>query len=319
MIAFIVNPVSGNGRGRKVWNEIERVLRRREIGHAVRFTTGPGTAVAFAGEMLHSGQYSVIAAVGGDGTVHEVVNGLWSAARQAGNQEAAAAAETSKEATHIACRFAYIPAGSGNDFARGHGIPLQPLEALELILKEPAGSPIDLLHMNGRVAANSIGTGLDGQVALETNEAGYKKLLNKLRLGKLAYVLALVRVLFTYRPCDMKLLVDGSKTEKSRVWLIAVCNIPHYGGGMLICPSARPDDGKANICIVSGISRLKLLMLFPLVYSGKHVGHPAVSFLSGRSVEIESSRPHVAHMDGELARPERIRIETLPARVSVIK
>ncbi|WP_409343154.1 diacylglycerol/lipid kinase family protein [Paenibacillus sp. MBLB4367] len=311
MIVFIVNPVSGNGRGKKVWKEIERVLRQRSIGHAVRFTTGAGTAGALAGELLRTVRPAAVIAVGGDGTVHEIVNGLWGAARSGGADPAAAA--------DAAWRFGYIPAGSGNDFARGHGLPQEPLAALELILAGTSVIPIDLLLMEGRVAANSIGTGLDGQVALETNEAGYKKLLNRLRLGKLAYVLALVRVLLTYRPCDMRLLVDGRTTEKSRVWLIAVCNIPHYGGGMMINPAAKPDDGLAEVCIVSGISRLKLLLLFPLVYSGKHVGHPAVTFLSGRAIEIESSRPHVAHMDGELARPERMRIEVLPAQISVIK
>ncbi|WP_052339360.1 diacylglycerol/lipid kinase family protein [Gorillibacterium massiliense] len=105
MIGFIVNPVSGSGRGAKIWKVIDEELRNRDIPFRVRFTAGPGDAVRMAKEMATDAKITAVVAVSGDGTVNEVIQGLW---------------ETSLTNPTV---FGHIPAGSGNDFARGHGIP----------------------------------------------------------------------------------------------------------------------------------------------------------------------------------------------------
>lgn len=306
MLGFIVNPASGNGRGAKVWQEIQTILDQREISYEVRHTTHAGEALALAPAMIAERNVLTIVAVGGDGTVNEVVNGIY----------------LSDKSSSV--RFGLIPAGSGNDFARGYGIPSQPSAALDCILASEAVYDADLLQIGRRIAINSIGAGLDGKVAKVTNEARYKKWMNRLGFGMLAYVLSLVRVLCTYKPTEVWLSVDGNEYHMTNVWLIAVANIPYYGGGMMICPRAIPNDGLAEICVVSQIHRWQLLQVFPLVYKGKHVHHPAVHFYTGVKISIRSNFPLIVHTDGEISddihadKEAPLYIQVLPKSLQII-
>lgn len=315
MIGFVVNPVSGNGRGRKVWLQLEEVLRNREVAYIVRFTTGHRDAEQFAREWaISTSEVTIIVAVGGDGTVYEVANGIFSAI--ADHTATQASQATPAQATKP---LGHIPAGSGNDYARGHHIPSQPLLALEVILSHsPSIRCIDLIKMNSRIAVNSIGVGLDGRIARVTNEASYKKLFNQLKLGRLSYVLSLVGVLFTYRTCSATLSIDGKVFLASKVWFIATANIPFYGGGMQICPQANPEDGQAELCVVSDIHRAELLRVFPQVYKGTHIHHKAVTFYQGRTIEIKTERPLDIHMDGEMAGTTPVTLEVLHAILNII-
>ncbi|MEX1030166.1 MAG: YegS/Rv2252/BmrU family lipid kinase [Paenibacillaceae bacterium] len=324
MIGFVVNPASGNGRGRYVWRQLEEVLQNREVPYLVRFTTGRQDAEQFAMEWaIDSSEVTIIVAVGGDGTVHEVANGLYrvKAVAQATSVTSvnSATSATSANPALLNKPLGHIPAGSGNDYARGHQIPLQPLLALEVILSRTLNIRcIDLIKMNDRIAVNSIGVGFDGRIARVTNEASYKKLFNQLKLGRLSYVLSLVRVLLTYRTCSATLAIDGKRSSASKVWFIATANIPFYGGGMKICPQADPESGQAEICIVSSIHRIELLRVFPKVYKGTHIHHKAISFYQGRIIEIDAERPLDIHMDGEMAGTSPVTLEVLPAILSII-
>jgi diacylglycerol kinase (ATP) len=299
MLGFIVNPVSGNGRGTAVWRQLKEELGRRKIPFVVRMTSMEGEAKQLAVEVLQKEGVTKIVGVGGDGTVNEVVNGIHEA--------------------QVACMFGHVPAGSGNDFARGHNLPRDPIQALERILQGHENEEIDLLQINGMVAINSVGAGLDGQVAKTANRARYKRWLNALKLGVLSYFLAVVRVLLTYKPCTVTVTVDSRQETLQNVWLIAVANIPNYGGGMMICPGAVPDDGSADICVVSHANRWSLLRAFPLIYSGKHVHHPAVRFFRGKTIAIQSERPLVVHADGELAGVTPITVNVAKRRLTLSK
>jgi YegS/Rv2252/BmrU family lipid kinase len=316
MIGFIINPVSGNGRGRKVWATLEGQLQQNGRFYRAFYTTGPGDATRLAASLYTSGQYCAIVAVGGDGTVNEAAAGLWEA-------RSAESAPPTPLLTRQACAFGCIPAGSGNDFARGYGIPDAPEQALAVLLQaldaETAPEPMDLLRLGRKIAVSTISCGFDGQVAQTTNKAIYKKWLNALGLGKLAYVLSVVRVLFTYKPRNLTLVIDGKSYAFEAVWLVAAGNIPYYGGGMKICPDARPDDGLASLCVVHGIGRFHLLRVFPLVFKGRHVGHPAVQFFSGTRLEILPSAPLMVQADGEPVTAEQLVIEVIPAFLPVLK
>lgn len=299
MIGFIVNPVSGNGRGAKVWKQLHHVLEQRRVAHAVRFTTGPLDAARLARNWPgEDAGLTAIVAVGGDGTVHETANGLHKADR--------------------IVPLGYIPSGSGNDFARGLGIPADPLAALEVVLARPHSKRIDMIRSRERVSLCTAGAGFDASVALATNLAGYKKWLNRLRLGKLAYVLTMVRVLLRYRPAGASVTVDGTKRRFNRVWLITVANIPYFGGGMMICPDAVPDDGTAEVCVVSDLAKWKLLAIFHRVYKGTHAGHPAVHFLRGKHIRIEAEHPLDTHMEGEVLGTTPLELDMVPAAIPVI-
>ncbi len=327
MIGFVVNPASGNGRGRKVWQQLEAVLRNREVSYMVRFTRGRLDAEQFALEWARDSiEVTIIVAVGGDGTVYEVANGIYSASVYLetnritqSNQAAHPDPSYVPISTHCTKSLGHIPAGSGNDYARAHGIPSQPVFALEIVLSStPNIRCIDLIKMNDRIAVNSIGVGLDGRIARVTNEASYKRLLNRLKLGRLSYVLSLVRVLFTYRTSSTALSIDGEPILADKVWFIATANIPYYGGGMQICPLADPVSGQAELCIVSAIHRVELLRVFPQVYKGTHIHHKGVTFYRGRSIQIDAKEALDIHMDGEMAGTTPVTIEVLPAILSII-
>lgn len=298
MIGFVVNPVSGHGRGRSVWTRLQKTLDGRGIEYAVRFTAGPADAWAIAREWASDGRFSAVVAVGGDGTLHETANGLYEAGTDT--------------------PLGYIPSGSGNDFARGMGLPADPLAALEVVLARPRLRRIDVIRAPGRISLGAAGAGFDATVALATNASGSKRWLNRLRLGKLAYVLTMIRELIRYRPVRAAVTVDGRRHEFDRTWLITVANIPFFGGGMKICPAADPDDGLAEICIVSNLRKTALAAVFPRVYKGTHVTHPAVRFLKGKTIRIEAEAPLDAHMEGEPAGTTPLELEMAAAAMPVI-
>ncbi|MFS1513710.1 diacylglycerol kinase family protein [Chengkuizengella sp. SCS-71B] len=301
MIGFVVNPVSGNGRGLKVWHEIKHILNEKDINYVESFTNKAGSGTDCTLNLIDKYKPNIVVAVGGDGTVHEVINGIYQA--DVNNK----------------VHFGYIPSGSGNDYARGVNLPRHHLKALKIILNSNERKTIDLLKIDNEVAVCSIGAGLDGKIAQITNEAKYKKWLNGLRLGGFAYVISLFRVLFSFRTSDITLNIDGELKQLKNVWFITVSNFPYYGGGMLINPNASPTDGKAEICIVSNINHLELITLFPLVYLGKHARHKAVSFFSGEKIEYVPNHYLTTQADGETIAVNKYKIEVLAKHITVIK
>lgn len=295
MIWFVINRLSGNGKGKEIWREVEQALQKLGIEYGCRFTQRQGHAEDISRELAHRPGTSAVVAVGGDGTVHEVANGV------AGTE------------VPIGC----IPAGSGDDFARSLGYPLSWEGALERVLHLKSRL-IDAGSINGMLFAISAGIGFDGEVAKLTNRSWYKRWLNKMNAGRLSYVVTVLRLFVTYRPCDVSLNVDGVTSEHNNVWLMAIANMPYYGGGMKICPDARYDDGLLHICLVEGITRFELLRFFPRVYNGTHVMHPAVRMIAGRKIRVESSAPMTIHMDGEFGGETPAAIEAIPDRLRVI-
>lgn len=290
MYAFIVNPISGNGRGKRIWPRIEAELKRRGIVYSVNFTERKGHAMTLASKLVSHPGLQAIVAVGGDGTVHEVVNGL-----------------IDKNVP-----FGYIPSGSGNDFARAEGIPINPLKALKRIFQHRSYL-IDTAEINGRRMIGSLGIGFDGQVAQAVNLSQWKA-----RLGKLSYVWGFSHVLRHFQPQQVNVNIDGQTSTYDGVWLIAVTNIPNYGGGMKICPDARWDDGQLDICVVHGISRGKLLALFPSVFRGSHIRYSAVTMKRGKEIHVTSEKPMIVHADGEIIGETPLTIKISPQSLLII-
>ncbi|KRE98918.1 hypothetical protein ASG89_28560 [Paenibacillus sp. Soil766] len=305
-IGIIVNPLSGNGRGANIWGEIQTYLQENRISYLAKLTTQAGEATQHAIMLIQEHHVQRIIVIGGDGTVHEVAGGIWQL-------------QNSKSSSPV-CSLAVIPAGTGNDFAKAYGIPNHPLQALQIALHASNTVQIDLLHalQNHQVAVNSIGAGFDGMVAKITNDASYKKLLNRLGLGKLSYFISILRVFATYQPSTAWLEVDGSVTKLPNMWLAAVANIPFYGGAIQICPTATPTDGVADVVVIQSKSRFRLLPVLFTVYQGKHTEHPAVSFYKGKSISIRTEKPLLVQADGEFAGSTPLQIELIPAAITVI-
>lgn len=284
---FIINPVAKNGYSIKIWSKIEKVLQKHQFSYHSYFTEGPGDAVRYVDKTLTNAAETVfLIAVGGDGTIHEVVNGAYSFKNGI---------------------VGYIPAGSGNDFSRGFLIPRNPKKALQFILNGIAEKRRVAIADVGQFATNTakgvfvnnLGCGFDAKVVYEVNQSRTKKFFNRLGLGKLTYVYYLIKELFAYKPTDVTVHVDGKTSHFSRVWLVTVANHPYLGGGMKLLPDADPQDGQFNIIIVHDISRLKILTLFVSVFWGGHVGLKGVTILKGEQIQIENDSSVYQHADGE--------------------
>ncbi|OCT15700.1 hypothetical protein A8709_12830 [Paenibacillus pectinilyticus] len=303
MFGIIVNPLSGNGRGSNIWMEIKEYLHTHHIAYLAKITTKAGEAAQHAITLIQEHHVKRILVIGGDGTIHEAAGGIWQLHTEG-----------------VTCALAVIPAGTGNDFAKAYGIPTQPIKALQIALAATTTVQIDLLHaIHNQVAVNSIGAGFDGMVAKITNEASYKKFLNRFGLGGLSYFISILRVFVTYQPSTAWLEVDGTTYELPHMWLAAVANIPFYGGSIQICPTASPHDGLADVVVIQSKGRFRLLPVLFTVYQGKHTKHPAVSFYKGKNISIRTEKPLLVQADGEYAGSTPLHIELIPAALSVIR
>lgn len=295
LYCFIVNSVAGNGRAYKTWFQIEKILKEKNLHYCVHFTKKAKHATEIVQEHVSKKDADVIIVVGGDGTVHEVINGLVGSTIPLG----------------------IIPAGSGNDFCRAMDIPTRFDQALERIFKNEQ-TIIDIGCINTNYFVTVVGVGFDGQVAQTTNRSKYKKALNVIRLGGFSYIIGVLKVLSFYKPTNVDLKINKNKLTFSNVWLIAVANSPFYARGMLICPQAKSNDGVFDICIVQGISRWELLRIFPSVFKGKHITHPSIKMLKANEIEILSDSPMIAHGDGEIIAETPIKISVQPNTLNVL-
>ena len=289
LLFFIVNEKAANGRAQKVWKRVKKELEGKDINYRSFQTKYPKHAEELARQLysLHKNTMEAIIVVGGDGTLHEVVNGL---------------------VDYPTVKIGFIPAGSGNDFSRGFQTPKSPLEALSFTMKkkQSSGKRFDIgkVMVNGQrkkeYFVNNIGAGFDAEVCKLTNESKMKNYFNKIGLGSLAYVGSLIRLLFTYKLTNVNIEMDGKICRYEKVWFVTVSNQPFFGGGMKIAPKADPTDGCLDVTIVHNLSRLKLLFVFITVFFGKHTRFKEVVQHKGKRVSIKSDDNMLVHADGEL-------------------
>jgi diacylglycerol kinase (ATP) len=208
-----------------------------------------------------------------------------------------------------------VPAGTGNDLARGLGLPYDdPAAATDALVEalRRAPRPVDagmIRHGEMRTwFACVVSTGFDAIVNERANRMTRPK-------GPSRYTLAMVRELITFRPRSYTITVDGVRREQ-RAMLVSVANNSSLGGGMRIVPHAELSDGLLDVFIVHPLSRARLVAVFPKVFAGRHVDHPAVEFLTAREVRIEAD-DIVAYADGERIGQLPIDVEIVPGALSV--
>lgn len=210
------------------------------------------------------------------------------------------------------CVLGIVPAGRGNDLARALGIPLDPAKAIDVAIGA-APRRIDLGVFDGRYFAGVAAIGFDGEVARFVQERA------ALGRGPLVYPYAVVRTLLGFRPPRFRIEHDAG-VEEGLGMMAAVANSPCYGGGMQIAPDACLDDGLLDLVFVRSVGKLRLLGLFPRVYRGTHVGHPAVVVRQTRRVVVRVDRPSPIFGDGEPlaeAGPQGAEIGVRPAALLV--
>lgn len=272
---FIVNPAAGGGRKMEVIAEIEAFFQERKLDFEIVLTKAPKHATELAKKAANDG-YKTIVAVGGDGTVNEVVNGI-----------------VGTEAT-----LGIIPIGSGNDFSRAIGLARNIKKDLKILLAKKTRE-IDLGFVNNRYFVDGLGIGFDAEASMKVKK--FLKYLN----GFLAYLASVLRTLATYKFPQVQITLDNGQTIKTGILLMAVMNGPRYGAGFYIAPSAKIDDGLFTICLIEKCGRFYALRQIPKVLKGTHVKLPIVKIITSKYVKIESESLLPAHVDGEILQPQQ--------------
>lgn len=283
MYNFIVNPNARSGLGKVVWKDLEAILKRENIEYRVFFTKYQKHATAIVEEITSDGGEHTIVALGGDGTVNEVVNGI---------------------AYYNKTILGYIPIGSSNDFARGLKLPADPAEALRIILDKPHLHPMDIGELRYknklRRFAVSAGFGFDADICHEVVVSHLKYILNKLKLGKLTYVGVALHRLFITTPSTITLTLDnGEKKVFPKTYFVALMNNCYEGGGLKFAPNAQNNDGKLDIMVASNVPKWKVLCILPFAFSGKHVRFKGVTMYKSAHVQIDCEHALPLHTDGE--------------------
>lgn len=290
-IVAIVNPVAGRGRAGRTWPAFEAALRRRGVSPEVWYTAAPGDAREMA-RRARERHVELLLVTGGDGTVHEAVNGLGPGGPA----------------------LVVVPLGTGNDLARGLQISPTP-EGIADVVTRGHVRRLDLGHLEtaegGRYFVNVSGAGFDAEVARRVYEEGGPG------RGALPYVLSMLRTLRRYRNVLMEIHVDG-RVHRHVSLMTVVGNSPYYGGGMHILPGATPDDAQFDILLIGDLGKLETLMVFPKVFRGTHVRHRLVTCLRGATVEIRSREQVAVHADGEPAGYLPVRYRNHPGGMAVV-
>lgn len=262
-LPLLVNPTAGRGRGLATVRGLAAALPLDP--HVAR---DPQEFSALARRLVRAGAPRLLVA-GGDGAVHAAIQVL------AGTD----------------CALGVVPTGRGNDLARALGIPLRARDAAEHALRARPRR-IDLGGVGDRYFAGVAALGFDGEVARFVRErAGGAA-------GPGVYPYAVIRTLLHFAPVGFRIRHDGGTIEAAGM-LAAAANSPCYGGGMRIAPGARLDDGMLDLIFVRAVGRLRLLRLFPRVYRGAHVGHPAVVALRTARLTVAADRELTVFGDGE--------------------
>jgi diacylglycerol kinase (ATP) len=285
-VALLVNPTSGRGAGAKIAPVVARRLRDAGIEVAELITTSAEDVPPRTRAAIKTLADAVVL-VGGDGTVHQVV----------------------QEMAGSGMPLGLIPAGTGNDFARALGIPLgDPGAAAERVVAG-ATRDVDLLKAKDELITTIVASGFDSLVNERANRMRWPR-------GQARYTVATFAELRTFKPLKYTVTVDG-EVHETEAMLVAVGTCPSYGGGLRICEGASIEDGLLDVTIIRPVSRLTLLQMFPKLPKGTHIPHPAVVQLQGRTVRLEAAGVK-AYADGEPLSALPVDIEIVPGALTVI-
>lgn len=298
----IVNPNAGNGKGKKDWNRISELLDKKLTETRVRFTGRKGDAIAITHKAIEEGFRKFIS-VGGDGTLNEVVNGVFT-------QDSCPSSDIT---------LSLIPVGTGNDWGRMFGIPTVYEGAVELIREEKTiRHDVGFVkYFNGnspekRYFINIAGLGFESLVVKKTNRQKDKGTSNKA-----IYFYNLLSSLIAYRntPCDI--IIDGKK-ESGKVFSINVGNGRYCGGGMRQTPEALPDDGLLDITVIREMGRIEIIRSLKLLYDGTILSHQKVDGYRSNNLIVTSDHMLYLEADGESLGHTPAEFGIIPSALNIV-
>ena len=306
MLHLVYNPAAGRGRAPSSLEAALRLLDQAGASYQLHTSEAPGHASELAAATPPG---SVVVAVGGDGTVNEVVRGLVlrrpgrCLARPSGTvgsrqaDDAVTGTPVNPDANRVPLAerktLGVIPVGSGDDFAFALGLRRRDVEGAVARLLAPNPRAIDLGWVNGEPFVNALGVGFDAEVAHRLT------LAPRFLKGLAAYLYATMVTLGRLQPVEVEARVDGAVLYRGRSLLIATQNGPRTGGSFLFAPDARNDDGQLDVVVAGDLGVPGTLALLPRVMRGGHLGHPQVHLTRGRRLSLEWATPRHAHTEGE--------------------
>jgi YegS/Rv2252/BmrU family lipid kinase len=276
-VKIILNPMADMGNAWRVARDL-RSITEQHGGVDWSGTVYPGHAIQLAQQAGEQG-YEMVIAMGGDGTVHEVVNGLMSIA------------EEKRPVLGV------VPVGSGNDFAHGINASRKPTEALTRALNGEA-STVDLglmidEHGHREYFDNTLGIGFGAVVTIRSHKLPIVR-------GFLMYLTAVIQtIILNHNAMAMQIETDDEKWQQSVIYLV-ICNGPREGGGFLIAPEAKIDDGLFHYAMITNVSRAMMFRIVPEVMKGTHGRFKQVRMGTCKKFTLSADRPLYIHADGEI-------------------
>lgn len=298
----IVNPNAGNGEGKKSWKKISELLKKEDLPFTAEFTEKRGHAIVLTLDGITAGFRKIIT-VGGDGTLNEVVNGVF----------------LNKECSTRDISLALIPIGTGNDWSRMFGIPRDYEKAIKIIhdnklMLHDIGliSFFEGSEKKNRFFINIAGLGFESVVIKRTN-THKEKGCN----GKGIYFYNLLMCLLSYKTTRAQIIIDGEKINAD-IFSINIGNGKYCGGGMRQTPNALPDDGLLDVTIIKGIGKIEIIRNLKILYDGSILSHPKIDGYRCKSLKIVSDSLIYAEADGELLGHTPMEFSVIPASVNIV-
>jgi len=299
----IVNPASGSGRARKRWPGISATLMEYGLDHEVSFTSGPKDATRIARELAHAGTKTIVA-VGGDGTVNEIINGMIDSNLPVNGET----------------KLLVLPCGTGKDLGRSLGTGQVENAIKALLAGSVTNMDIGLITYassdgmtESRYFANVADLGLGANVADRISRSS-KKLG-----GLLTYLIAAVRTIVEFKAREIIVEIDGEQIFHDSANMVVLANGQYFAGGMHVAPTASICDGLLEMYILADVGKRALLTsLLPRVYRGKHVGRHGVLHVRAGSVSIDSAAGILLEMDGEQIGSSPVSVEVVPRVLPVV-
>lgn len=298
----LVNQASGSGRGQKVGEKIIALLEDKKFAHTLYFTDHAGHERELVRNLVFEDVlapwdpenqtigddqfFPLLMVIGGDGTLHQVLNELY---------------RLNKDIP-----VSYIPGGSGNDFARGIGLSPQPEKAFWQIVQAQEPQAVNNLLYDEKIQAetgvviNNVGIGLDAAIVNATNDSLTKQQLNKYNLGSLAYIISIVKVLFTQKGFPILVEVNGAEYAYNKAFLCTTTNHPYFGGGVAIAPMAKADKPNIDLVVIERINMLKIFWLIIKLIRKTHTTSKYYHHFNSSKIRIVSTVPEYGQADGEV-------------------
>jgi diacylglycerol kinase (ATP) len=302
-VKLILNPMADMGRAWKTANDLRPIAQAFQGELTWSGTVYPSHAIELARQAAEEG-YDLVIALGGDGTAHEVMNGLM---------------QVPENKRPV---MAVVPIGSGNDFAYSIGITQKPDHALDHALKAENIQPVDIglltdEHGRREYFDNTLGIGFDAIVTIRSHKLPIVK-------GFLMYLTAVIQtIILNHHPAKVKVQTEN-ETWENQILMLTLCNGPREGGGFMLSSNSKNDDGILESVAVTSLSRLTMFRLVPEFMKGTHARFKQIRMGAFKKMSLTSDRPLYIHADGEIftnfgSNLKKITIETLPRALQVVK